>query len=225
MLNIEERPPRAEESAKELLNEAGDDPWDKNCIEGVLRSVVHSLDSQGQYEDSLQGKDRRVTDKPAVVYAPALILRRQSAKGLTEALTRIKERIENGEEVPVEFARLAEVPSRERDDMDDRLKETAAEFAEEIFFLKHANEEQRQIKSTEQPECWSGTARQENRILLQLTLFATPPPSRYRKTPALQVLEGCPRRIAAALYQPARQRCGKRGPWVQRQRYSSEEEW
>ncbi|HPO14057.1 MAG TPA: hypothetical protein PLI09_11470 [Candidatus Hydrogenedentes bacterium] len=36
MLDIEEQPARAEETAKASLDAAEDDPWEKGCIEGVL---------------------------------------------------------------------------------------------------------------------------------------------------------------------------------------------
>ena len=100
MLDIEDQPARAEETAKAALTSAADDPWEKDCIEGVLKALVHSINSQGEYDGTLRSQNVRATAKPIVEYAPAVILRKRSAKGLTEALKRIKERIENGEEIP-----------------------------------------------------------------------------------------------------------------------------
>ena len=51
MLDIEEQPARAEERAKASLEIAGDDPWEKACVEGVLQALVHSFDSLGEYEE------------------------------------------------------------------------------------------------------------------------------------------------------------------------------
>ena len=103
MLDVEEQPIRAEENAKASLADAGDDPWDKNCIEDVLKALVHSINPKGEYAETLKKRDSRASDKPVVEYAPALILRKRSAKGLTEALKRIKERIEKSDDIPVEF--------------------------------------------------------------------------------------------------------------------------
>lgn len=59
MLDIEEQPARAEETAKSSLTKAEDDPWEKGCVEGVLQALVHSINSQGDYDDSLEAKNAR----------------------------------------------------------------------------------------------------------------------------------------------------------------------
>lgn len=145
MLDIEEQPARAEETAKSALTKAEDDPWEKSCVEGVLQSLVHSINSQGDYNDSLEAKNTRASDKPIVEYAPALILRKRSAKGLTETLKRIKEQIENGEAMPGEFADLAEIRSQDSGESSDEPEEANAAFDGEVFFPKPSNDEQRRI--------------------------------------------------------------------------------
>lgn len=145
MLEIEEQPPRAEEAAKaSLLNaKEKDDPWDNDCIKGVLQGLVHSM--QGEYDDALQSSNVRASVKPLVEYAPALVMRKRSAKGLTDVLNRIKERIETGEDVPDEFSDLAEIRPAidpEFGDDSDPLKNS---FDGEVFFPKPSNEEQRRI--------------------------------------------------------------------------------
>ena len=145
MLDIEEQPARAEETAKASLAAAEDDPWEKGCVEGVLQALVHSINSQGDYEGCLEAKTIRASAKPIVEYAPALILRKRSAKGLTETLKRIKEQIENGEEIPSEFADLAEIRPKDDREQPDGPEEDNAAFDGEIFFPKHSNDEQRRI--------------------------------------------------------------------------------
>ncbi|MBW2000871.1 MAG: AAA family ATPase, partial [Deltaproteobacteria bacterium] len=144
MLDVEKQPIHAEEAAKDSLAGSGDDPWDKGCIEGVLQALIHSINSQGEYDETLKKRDIRASDKPVVEYAPALILRKRSAKGLTEALRRIKERIEKGNDIPIEFADLSEIREDGRES-DDDLEEHGRAFAGEIFFPKPSNEEQRRI--------------------------------------------------------------------------------
>ena len=112
MLDIEEQPARAEEAAKLSLVGAADDLWDTECIDGVLRALVHSISSHGEYEYTLKPSKSSGCEKPVVEYAPALILRQRSARGLTETLKRIKERIELGEKIPSEFLDLAEIDAR-----------------------------------------------------------------------------------------------------------------
>jgi very-short-patch-repair endonuclease len=145
MLDVEEQPIRAEATTKASLANSGDDPWDKGCIEGVLQALVHSINPQGEYVETLEKRDIRASDKPVVEYAPALILRKRSAKGLTEALKRIKERIEKGDDIPVEFADLAEIGAKVDGGSDDSPEEQNKAFDGEIFFPKPSNEEQRRI--------------------------------------------------------------------------------
>lgn len=145
MLDITERPERSEEVARFSLAGAEDNPWSKECVEGVLQALVHSIDSQGEYEGSLEAGSQRVSTKPVVEYAPAIILRKRSARGLTETLKQIKERIEGGEAIPGEFAGLAEDRKEDSRDPDDVPREANGAFDGEIFFPKPSNDEQRQI--------------------------------------------------------------------------------
>ena len=144
MLDAEELPPNAEKGAMEGLSES-DDPWEKNVVDGVLKSLVHSFDTQGRYGDSLNATDMPFRENPVVVYAPALILRKRSAKGLTDTLKRIREQIETGEDIPNEFRDLAEIPSTNNPHTDGESTQTNSEFDGEVFFPKPSNEEQRLI--------------------------------------------------------------------------------
>ncbi len=145
MLDIEEQLARAEETAKASLAAAENDPWEKACVEGVLQALVHSINSQGDYDESLEAKNTGASPKPVVEYAPALILRKRSAKGLTETLKRIKEQIENGEAIPDEFADLAEIRPKDNREPSDEPKEANVAFDGEVFFPKPSNDEQRRI--------------------------------------------------------------------------------
>ncbi|HOM56199.1 MAG TPA: AAA domain-containing protein, partial [Candidatus Latescibacteria bacterium] len=145
MLDIGEQPARAEEKARESLVKAEDDPWEKGCLEGVLQALVHSLDSRGVFEASLEAKYIRATPKPIVESAPALILRKRSARALTETLNRIKERIKNGEPIPAEFADLAELHPKGDRESSTELEQANAAFEGEVFFPKPSNDEQRRI--------------------------------------------------------------------------------
>ncbi|MBX7256479.1 MAG: AAA family ATPase [Candidatus Hydrogenedentes bacterium] len=148
MLTIEEQPIRAEETAKESLNAAEDDPWERECIQEALEILVRSISSQGEYDDSLESKVIHATERPIVEYAPALILRKRSSKGLTEALKRIKEQIERGEDIPGEFGDLAEIRAKDDQEGDDRPREPSAMLDGETFFPKPSNDEQRRIVNT-----------------------------------------------------------------------------
>lgn len=145
MLDIEEQPAHVEETAKTKLDAAEDDPWEKECIEGVLQSLVHSINSQGNYDSSLEARNIRASTQPIVEYAPALILRKRSAKGLTETLKRIKEQIENGESILGGFADLAEIRLEDDGEPPNEAEAVNAAFDGEVFFPKLSNDEQHRI--------------------------------------------------------------------------------
>lgn len=145
MLDIEDQPIKTEEMANSELSSSSDDPWDKDCTEGVLKALVHSLNSQGEYQDNIAPRSVRATDKPVVEYAPALILRKRSAKGLTEVLKRIKVRIESGEMIPSEFADLAEIKRSDASEIETDTSAGDHDADSEVFFPKPSNDEQRRI--------------------------------------------------------------------------------
>jgi very-short-patch-repair endonuclease len=145
MLDITEQPARAEEAVKTALMDAEDDPWEKDCIEGVLKVLVHSINPEGEYHERLEAKGVPATTKPIVEYAPTIILRKRSARGLTETLKRIKERIEKGEQIPAEFGDLAEIQQSSEGESATDPGNLSAEFDGEVFFPKPSNEEQRRI--------------------------------------------------------------------------------
>lgn len=147
MLTIEEQPIRAEESARQALAAAGDDPWERSIIEGILQALVHSIDPRGEFISSLVTDNNCPTEKPIVELAPALILRRRSSKGLTQSLSAIRDKILGGEEVPSEFSDIAEMNEIDKESA-IYIKEDHSTLPEEdIFFPKLSNDEQIRIVS------------------------------------------------------------------------------
>lgn len=146
MLDIEEQPAHGEERAKSSLVFAEDDPWEKDCIDEVLEALVHSISAQGKYDNTLEVKNTRSTsENPIVGYTPALVLRKQSGRGLSETLKRIKVRIEKVGDIPRALRDLAEIRLETDVDSDDDTGETDNGFDGEIFFPRPSNEEQRRI--------------------------------------------------------------------------------
>ena len=139
VVDIGERPAGAEQGAMDVLKK-NEDPWERDIVDGTLKSLIHSLDSQGEYKDALDATGIEVLEKPVVVYAPALILRRRSAKGLTDTLKRIREQIETGEDIPNEFRDLAQIPPTNDQHTDGKSSQTNSEFDGEVFFPKPSNE-------------------------------------------------------------------------------------
>lgn len=145
MLDIPEQPAGTEPAAETGLLAAGDDPWDKSNVEGVLQALVHSISPQGEYSDSDAVKDARASEKPVVGLAPALILRKRSTKGLMATLQRIKEQVEAGGAIPDAFADLAETRKEADGDDNSKNRSSTLEIDGEVYFPKLSNDEQRQI--------------------------------------------------------------------------------
>ena len=145
MLDIEDQPRHARQTAQEGLLSANDNPWDRSSVEPVLKAIANSLADrgQGEYHETLEQNQKSAQEKPVVEYAPALILRKRSIRGLEQTLRTMKEQIESNGEIPAEFADLCEGGI-------DRGN-NSAEYShkgvndQKIYFPKPSNEEQRQI--------------------------------------------------------------------------------
>ena len=146
MLDIEDQPVHCEENARDSLKAASDDPWDKDRVEGVLKALIHSINPDGEYHDNFEPSRSGFPQKAISEYAPALILRKRSVKGLTEILKGIKKRIEEGEPIPPEFGDLAEIGREYREGLQTDDRENNAKFDDvEIYFPKPSNNEQIRI--------------------------------------------------------------------------------
>lgn len=144
MLNFDDQPAEVGLQAKSTLSEIETQIGDRTHIEGILRSVANSIDPQSQYKDSLEAMPTHWTEKPIVEYAPALILRKRSTRGLTETLQNIRESVEAGGTIPPNFGDLAEIELRNEGDLN---QEPSDRFLRDdrIFFPLLANDQQRRI--------------------------------------------------------------------------------
>lgn len=146
MLDIEDQPRHARQTAQEGLSSADDNPWDRSSVESVLKAIANSLADrgQGEYHETLEQNQRRSQEKPIVEYAPALVLRKRSVKGLEQTLKKMKEQIESGGEIPAEFIDLCEGDIDRGSNLDE-YSHNKTEVDQKIYFPKPSNEEQRQI--------------------------------------------------------------------------------
>lgn len=144
MLDISDQPINADSIAKEGFSVSNDDPWNMGCCESVLSSLVHSINAQGEYLDSIEWGRRKYSNKPIVEQAPAIILRKRSSKGLTETLNKIKQNIEATGCIPDEFADVAEISNQAQEHSDGSYDKKVSE-CNEIYFPKLSNQEQRSI--------------------------------------------------------------------------------
>lgn len=143
MIDPEDLPQSLEQKTKVELTRAGDDPSRQENIETTLKTFIHSLDASGEYSSSWH-HDFRTASYPRIEYAPALILRKRSTRGLTDLLQQMKDQMASGCKIPSEFLDLAEPSDRPK-----KQSETDPLFMdpdeEMLYFPKPSNEEQRCI--------------------------------------------------------------------------------
>ncbi len=136
-------PLRVESTTIEGIQAAEGDPWAREVIEPVLRSVANQLDESGHYEET----DRRPTGSssgPMISRSPALLLRKRSSRSETKFLETILKKIEEGsDDVPAAWIDLAEDASS--DDDHEREQHRSAARPREVFFPLPSNDEQLEI--------------------------------------------------------------------------------
>lgn len=146
MLEIEDQPIGIDEKIKEStssLNERGLN--ERLYIEDTLQTIVRSLSSQGTYHDVLMPETRRFSANPCIEFAPALILRKKSEKGLYDFLSTIKNNIAIAPEVSPAFATLMEIDFGNENLARHEDEASRVKFDGEIYFPKPSNDAQRQI--------------------------------------------------------------------------------
>ena len=147
MLDPENQPHNLKQTIIEGLASANDDPWDYSSIEPLLKTIANSLANkgQGEYFYSMEIQ-KKAGEKPIVEFAPALILRKRSIRGLIQTLKAIKEQIESGVELPIEFSHLCEINQAEDDNKEDEVKNNSgSKIHQTIYFPKPFNDEQYEI--------------------------------------------------------------------------------
>lgn len=88
-----------------------DNIWDRAHLDAVIFAVANSLEKQGKgsYEpDACAPSGKAPSPIPLVEFAPALILRKRSIKGLIGILADMRRHIEAGADIPAPFLELCE---------------------------------------------------------------------------------------------------------------------
>lgn len=149
MLDAELRPERSHYAAVSAqLNAIGDDVWNRPSIFSALRAWAGALHPDTEWSPELKivvGRDK----KPAVSFAPALIMRSRNQVGMVRIYDALIERMSVTDAVPEGWAGLI-------DDEDDRDRAGAAPLngepeasafpaPQEIYFPLPANREQQRI--------------------------------------------------------------------------------
>jgi very-short-patch-repair endonuclease len=123
-----------------------DNFWDRTTSNSILSSISNSLEGEGRgiyNADAERPCGANTTEVPLIEFAPALILRKRSQKGLLNILADMLRQVESGVEIPIQFLDLCE--AADPDDMQDETSEHVTSVPDHIYFPLQANEQQRQI--------------------------------------------------------------------------------
>lgn len=145
MLDTVSQPQRLESMARDKLKKAEDDLWDRVVIDDVLKTAASSLTDRGEYYPGEIKRPETVSDKPSVSFAPALILRKRTQRGLLKVLHDMKEQIANSEILPPEFNRLCEGDRRDNQGTNSEDSGTHRAEIPSLHFPLPTNEEQKRI--------------------------------------------------------------------------------
>jgi superfamily I DNA/RNA helicase len=147
MLDPSEQPsvPQREVIAADLA-QTSDDPWDFKAIDRALRGFTQAIKEDGAY-DPFAYEPIALERVPRTAFAPALLLRRRTSKGLLPAIEQVIAQIQMGETIPSGVRRLTEAAKSQ--DVGDQLRGNAVchdlPTSGRIYFPLEANEDQRQI--------------------------------------------------------------------------------
>jgi hypothetical protein len=148
MLEYEERPAdQLERMLRGAFTTLEEDLWNRETLDGALRSIAKTLDDRGEYDDSI-GPIPRLSKAPLVMFAPAMIYRRRSARGMVEAFSKIVEQLEGGGDIPPNIRKLSESsPSSSTGDATTETVCTTNEDSSDVYFPLPSNREQHSIVS------------------------------------------------------------------------------
>lgn len=127
-----------------MLSLVQESPWNKDEVDKILRSFIHSISPQGVYSDSLSPPDK-LSKVPTVTFAPAIILRQRTQRRQIQCLSNIIEQISEGGDIPSGIEILCEEPGQ-TEGSDQNNETTSTQFTDETLYLPlPTNDEQKQI--------------------------------------------------------------------------------
>jgi very-short-patch-repair endonuclease/DNA polymerase III delta prime subunit len=125
-----------------LVREYDSSLLDEQEIGQLLRRLVHRLDPEGEYvEDALEAPTGM---SPRVHLAPAIILRKRSARGIVDIYNRIVEQLRATGEVPTGIIPLID-PDHVPDVGTDSTPGSMVTLGEEVFLPLPVNDKQLQV--------------------------------------------------------------------------------
>lgn len=158
MLEPSERPPSgAENGLKGLIDEASETPFAREQVDPIIRSWINLVAPEGVCIEDLE-PPTDFKQNPQASFAPAIILRKRTARTLVRSYSTLINQIQCSGEVPVGVQRFCEIMEDDFSPGDSDIyppeKGNADKANGQIYFPLPANEEQLEI--VEQLRCRQG---------------------------------------------------------------------
>ncbi len=149
MLEADERPlNELQEACKREVESVTEMPWPSTAVELPLQSYAHALNRRGSYDCSLESPTT-LPPVPVVTFAPAIILRKRTARSLVKLLDDIARQIAAGGDVPFGVRRLCEIIDESGGNGGEgtgtEAKTSIGQADDEVYFPLPANDEQFRI--------------------------------------------------------------------------------
>lgn len=86
---------------EQQLENIGDDIWNLDSIQQIIRSWINSLNPEAEYTNEVYPFQKEIIiDHPVARFAPALILRKKTNKGILRYLNQILANLQENEDIP-----------------------------------------------------------------------------------------------------------------------------
>ncbi len=155
MLELVDQPHGAKSTSEAALESTDQNPWERSTIDPILTALTNTLSEKGNGEyiaSILEPTNSKPLEKPIIEYAPALILRKRSLKGLDLILEGIKKEILKGSKIPFGFLDISEgsLSTNSSSNIEPESEtgvESKTRNPQPVYFPKPYNEEQKEIVS------------------------------------------------------------------------------
>ncbi len=134
------------DSIDEDIRRAADDPWDFAVIDRALRAFTHAISKDGAYDPTAY-EAGGLKREPNTAFAPALLLRRRTSRGVLLAMQEVIRQLQGGASIPPGVTRLtrAAVSNAAETDTKETTASNSPPEAKYTYFPLDANDDQRQI--------------------------------------------------------------------------------
>ncbi|WP_166789254.1 MULTISPECIES: AAA domain-containing protein [unclassified Cryobacterium] len=134
--------PESIDEVKSLARAFDGHPLDRSAVAAIARRLVHRLDAEAEYDEEAFARPRSETPKAA--FAPAIVLRKRSQRGIVDIYERIVAHLAESGQVPDGVLPLID-PNHRPAASPDVSEGAVVSLGTDIYLPLPVNEKQRQV--------------------------------------------------------------------------------